>query len=105
MSFTVLPGLTLTRETMGHKWKSLKKILYIASMTPMCGCTYADQQSRDGRAVLIMDHGQQAGQVTLSGSRETQPAGRHVTQPIRSQNKAASEHDGTGRAEGLTWRR
>lgn len=71
----------------------------------MCGCTYADQQSRDGRAVLIMDHGQQAGQVTLSGSRETQPAGRHVTQPIRSQNKAASEHDGTGRAEGLTWRR
>lgn len=71
----------------------------------MCGCTYADQQSRDGRAVLIMDHGQQAGQVTLSGSRETQPAGKHVTQPIRRQNKAAPERDGAGRAEGLTWRR
>lgn len=65
-------------------------------------CTYADQQGGDRRAVLVVDHGQQAGQVTFSGSREAQPAGGHVTQPIRSRDKEALERDG---AEGLTWRR
>lgn len=34
--------------------------------------TYADQESWDGSAALAVDHGQQAGEMSLSGSRETQ---------------------------------
>lgn len=37
-------------------------------------CTYADQQGRDGGAGVAVDHGEEAGQVALPGSRETQPA-------------------------------
>lgn len=57
--------------------------------------TYADQQSRDGCAVLKMDHGQQAGQVTLPGTGEAQPAGRRIIQPISSQNKADQQSRGS----------
>ena len=41
------------------------------------GSTHADQQGGDGRTVLIVDHGQQARQVTLSGPGETQPVDRN----------------------------
>lgn len=41
-----------------------------------------------------MDHGQQAGQVTLSGSRETQPAGRIVRQLVSRDTTAAEEPAG-----------
>lgn len=34
--------------------------------------TYTDKEGRDGCAVSDMDHGQQAGQVSLSGPREAQ---------------------------------
>ena len=40
--------------------------------------THADEQGRDGSAVLQVDHSQQVGQVTLSGSRETQPADTNI---------------------------
>lgn len=66
--------------------------------------TYADQQGGDGRAVLIMDHGEQAGQVTLSGSRETQPAGRNIQQSVSSHTNAAPQHEGADGALRLTWR-
>lgn len=36
--------------------------------------TYADEEGRDRGAVSDVDHGQQAGQVPFSGSREAQPA-------------------------------
>lgn len=41
-------------------------------------CTYADQQSRNGRSLPVVDHGQQTGQVTFSGSWETQPEDTHI---------------------------
>lgn len=43
----------------------------LASLGPP---TYADEEGRDRGAVSDVDHGQQAGQVPFSGSREAQPA-------------------------------
>lgn len=42
-------------------------------------CTYADEQGGDGRTSLIVDHGQQAGEVTFSSSREAQPVDRKTS--------------------------
>lgn len=64
-------------------------------------CTYADEQGGDGRTFLIVDHGQQAGEVTFSSSREAQPVDRKTSPNLA----AASLFKTTEKQEArLTWK-
>lgn len=70
------------RDTGGEATVSDRKSTFFRFGVTMETMTHCEEQRRDGRAALKVDHGQEPGKVTLSGSGKEQSMRDDITDVV-----------------------